>query len=281
MNDAGTFESAWTLRTRDGLRLHVRDLGGRSAARTLVVVHGYGEHGGRYVGPLRPFVDAGYRVVLPDMRGHGKSDGRRGHVMRYDDYVRDLDHLLETLATPPADVCLLGHSNGGLIALRFLLTRPPLVARAAVTAPLLGLAVRAPKWKVAAGRVISRHVPVVSLPTEIEPRHLSHDPAVVRDYEQDPLNHHVVNSRWFTEAEAAMVACHAEAGRLAVPLLVIRAGDDRLVDSDAVARWADRAPPERVTSEHVPGAFHEVLFETDGARHVRRLLAWFSAGESA
>ncbi|TVR02898.1 MAG: alpha/beta hydrolase [Deltaproteobacteria bacterium] len=274
-------ERAWTLRTREGVRLFVREIGDADARDVLVVVHGYGEHGGRYVERLGPFVDAGFRVVLPDMRGHGKSDGPRGHVLHFDAYAADVEQLVDHLGVSPERLHLLGHSNGGLISLLYLLTRPRSVRVAALSAPLLGFAVEAPRWKLAAGRTLSRVLPRVSLPTEIDPAHLSHDPAVRDAYANDPLNHFVVNTRWFTEAERAITLCGRQARHLPVPLLMLLAGDDRLVDAMAARRWAERAPEGLVTVEEVPGAFHELLFEVDGARHAERLLEHFSTGREA
>lgn len=261
------------IASRDGTRLHLTEMGDPNATRSLVVVHGYGEHGGRYVDRMQTFVDAGFRVLIPDMRGHGQSEGPRGHVMRWTDYVDDVRAVFGEVRTGPAATGILGHSNGGLITTSALLADAAPVACAALSSPLLGISVVPPKWKLVGAKVLSRFAPRVSLPSEIDPEVVSHDPDVVATYRTDPNNHHVNNARWYTEAVAAMNDAHARASTIDVPLLVMQAGDDRLVSAGASAAFADRVPG--AVYEEISGAFHELLFEPDGQRHADRLLAWF------
>ncbi len=264
------------LKTSDGLRLFVQFLGGEDAERTLVLVHGYGEHGGRYLQRAELFVEAGYRVVIPDVRGHGQSDGERGHVMRFDQYLADLDLVMGEVRTDAASTFLFGHSHGGLIAATRLLSGEAAFARAVLSSPLLGLSIVPPAWKEVAGRVLSRLLPRLSLPTEVESKWVSHDPDVVAAYDADPLNHHVVNSRWYTEVLGAMERALLDARRLTVPTLVLQAGDDKLVSASASRRWAAAGPADLLTYEEVEGAYHELFFEPDGERHARRVLEWFA-----
>ena len=267
------------LHAPDGSRLHLLSLGSPSAPRQLLVVHGYGEHGGRYVDRLQCFAEAGYHVLLPDMRGHGLSSGQRGFVRRFETYLQDLDLIRSQALAPDKPTGVFGHSNGGLIALRWLQEGKHKLQAAALTSPLLGIAVKAPAWKVQAGHLLSARLPWLSLPSEILPEHLSHDPRVVADYQQDPRVHHVVNTRWFTEATAAMEqAFLAGAASIRTPLLLMQAAGDRIVDPSAVERWALAAVPAApagLVYESVPDAFHELLFEVDGAVHASRLLRWF------
>lgn len=259
------------LRAADGKRLFVREYGAIDAERTIVLVHGYGEHGGRYANALQPLLQRGFRILVPDVRGHGRSDGQRGHVAQFRDYLEDLAVVLREVRSPPSATGLLAHSHGGLIVLRALLEGRTRVAAAAVSSPLLGIAVQPPAWKATAGRVLSRVLPKVSLPTEIEAEWVSHDPAVVAAYTADPLNHHVVNARWYTEALAAMAYCFEHAAARPVPVLVRQAGDDKLVDADASERWARAAG---ATFERIDGAYHELMFEPNGREHAERFAAW-------
>lgn len=259
----------------DGVRLHAYDHGDLSASKTLVIAHGYGEHGGRYHEHARLFVDAGYRVLVPDIRGHGHSGGARGHTMRFSLYLEDLDLLAEHIQTPRESTGLLGHSNGGLIVISRALVEPTFFAASAVTSPLLGLSIDAPRWKLFGARLLSKIAPKISLPTEIDPKLLSHDPEVVAAYEVDPLGHKVNNARWFTEAMDAVEDAFRHAGRIQQPMLVMQAGDDQIVSAEATRQWVGAAPAQLVSYEEVPGAYHEILFEPDGATHAARLLAYF------
>lgn len=262
--------------SRDGLRLHAYDHGQLDAARTLVLVHGYGEHGGRYHERAQLFVDAGYRVIVPDVRGHGKSEGSRGHTLEFSNYLDDLDRLATHIQTPKEATGLLGHSHGGLIVVRRTLQEPTFFAASAVTSPMLGLSIEAPRWKLTLGRVISKLFPKISLPTEIIPEHLSHDPAVVAAYATDTLGHKVINTRWFTEAMDAIEIAFRNVSRVPVPMYVIQAGDDKIVSPQATKTWADAAPSSLVRFEEIPGAYHELLFELDGETTAKKLLAFFN-----
>lgn len=258
-----------------GVQIHLSELGSPDAARTLVIVHGYGEHSGRYFDAAQQLVKAGYRVILPDMRGHGRSEGPRGYTERFDDYVADLEMVMAHARVDPASTAVFGHSNGGLIVSRWLCAGTTKARCAVLTSPLLGLGIKPPAWKELAGRALSRLWPTMSLPSEIDAKVLTHDAAQVARYESDPLVHHVANARWFTEAVQAAELSQRQAGRVAIPVLLIQAGDDRLVDPAASRRWATNCPG--CEFEIVDGAFHELLFETDGQRHLDRVMTWLDS----
>lgn len=268
------FRDIWWEST-DGLRLHAYDHGDEHADKTLVIIHGYGEHGARYHERAQIFVTAGYRVIVPDVRGHGLSEGARGHTMDFSFYLEDLDRLAERVHTSREMTGLLGHSHGGLITVRRSLQEPTFFAASAVTSPMLGLAVQAPRWKVTAGRVLSKFLPKISLPTEIIPEHLSHDPEVVKAYAEDTLGHKVINTRWFTEAMDAIEVAFRDAGSISLPMLVVQSGEDKIASPEAARQWAGAAPSSFVHYEEVDGAYHELLFELDGATHMERLLRFF------
>lgn len=258
------------LDTPGGARLFITTVTPESPTRDLVIVHGYGEHGGRYLERARRFAASGFRVTIPDMRGHGRSSGQRGYVRDFTEYVDDLRHVLDVLHADPQRTAILGHSNGGLITAAYLVDAPIHVRAAVLTAPLLEIAVEPPAWKKQAGKLLSRVLPVVSLPSEIQPDVLSHDPKVVADYRTDPLNHHVNNARWYTEVLRTGERVFAGARGVTLPLLLIAAGDDRLVSTPAARRWASMVP--NATYEEIDGAFHEILFEREGAEHAERIL---------
>lgn len=255
-----------------GPRLFVSELGPVDASRTLVVVHGYAEHAGRYIDRLRPLAALGWRVILPDLRGHGRSDGPRGHVQQWNDYHNDVERIFALVTTDAAHTAVLGHSNGGLITASWLVANAHRVATAVLSSPLMAIAVAAPRWKTTAGTLVSRLAPRVSLPTEIKPEWVSRDPRAVADYASDPLNHRVINTRWFTEATEAMAQTLAAASRIDVPVLLMQAGADRLVSAAASARLARALP--NCTYEEIPGAYHELLFDIGGDEHAERIVRW-------
>lgn len=260
----------------DGVRLHLAEVGPADASQTLIIVHGYGEHGGRYLKVAERFAEDGYRVLIPDVRGHGQSGGPRGYVAEFGIYLDDLAAIVAEVAEGSA-LDLFGHSHGGLIGASWLLQRPGRVRRAVLSSPFFAVGFEPPAWKLAAAKVASKIVPRLSLPSEIDPAHVSRDPQTVADYVADPLNHKVNNARWATEHMAAQDQCFATASRLRVPTLVLQAGDDRIVSPEASRRWAEAAG-DHARFELADGSFHEIFFDLDADQHVDRVRAWYRDG---
>jgi alpha-beta hydrolase superfamily lysophospholipase len=241
-----------------------------------LVMHGYAEHCGRYHEVARTLTDAGLPTLAFDFRGHGRSEGQRGHVRRFRDYLDDLDAGLAELARRVRDahgperelpVLLCGHSNGSLIALRALAdpTREPTaVAAAVLSSPFLGLKIKVPAVKGAVGRVAGVYAPALSLPNEINIDHLTHDPDKLAARRADTLCHGVATARWFTAALRAHDYVLRNAVRVAVPTLWLVAGGDQI--ADPVASRAVQARLLAPSEYHeFPDMHHEVFNEIERA----------------
>ncbi|RMH03265.1 MAG: alpha/beta fold hydrolase [Planctomycetota bacterium] len=237
----------------------------------VLLVHGVGEHLGRYDRHARALADRGLRVRGVDLRGHGRSGGRRGHVRRWADYAADLDAAAAGLPEP---FLLLAHSMGGLVALDWLRGRRPRVRALALSSPLLGVGVRAPGWKVVLGRALSRIAPGVHLPNELPPEGICSDPEVVRRYLEDPLVFRSITPRWFTEMERALARVRAAAPAGRQPLYLNLAGDERLVDNEAAEAFAE-AWGGPVRRRRWPGLRHETLNEPQGGEVLAAIADWF------
>ena len=241
-------------------------------------MHGYGEHGGRYAHVGAALARSGREVTALDARGHGRSGGAEAHVERYDEYVLDLERALDELlggdvASAPID--LLGHSNGGLIALRYALRRPRRVRSFVITSPFCGFKIKVPAWKAAAGNVLSRLKPTFGLPSEIPPHHLTHRQDVAELYGKDPLNRSIATSRWFTETKWAQRDLLERAATITHPVLMLVAGDDQVADpraAEAVYEALERAEPREF--EVYEELYHEILNEEPWEPVMRRVLRW-------
>ena len=268
------------LRTPDGLTLvgehHLRP----DPRADVVIVHGYAEHTGRYAELITALDAAGFACHLIELRGHGRSEGVRGYVHRFGDYLDDLDLFLGRIGEiqpperPAAPRILLGHSLGGLISLAYVLRRPDAFAALAVSSPFLYPAIEAPALKVWLASLISRMAPTRLMKSEIASRWLSHDPAVVAAYDSDPLVFKTLSPHWFFEVRQAQEDLFARAGEIHLPALFL------LGDADCIADPArSRLVFERLGSTEkqlvaYPGFYHEILNEIERARVVRDLLGW-------
>ena len=239
----------------------------------MVIAHGLGEHSGRYDTVVSRLLPRGISIWAADHRGHGRSDGLRGHVSSFYQYVDDL-HSLVALSrdTLPSDakIFLLGHSLGGLIALRFASRFPEVVDGVIISSPSLGLPEKLPAVKAFVGRVMSSIRPTLSLANGLDASKLSHDETVVRAYLDDPLVHNRVTARWFTEFLSAMEAARRSGPTIKTPLLMQLAGDDYLTSAAASERFFEELPLADKTLYVYKGLYHEIYNETEDER--RRVL---------
>jgi lysophospholipase len=196
-------------------------------------------------------------------------------------YLADVDAALTLVrdrqGTTP--VFLFGHSQGGLIVLLHALRRPAGRPGVVATSPFLGLHPDlAPSGvRRIALSALRRFAPRLRVPSGLDPAGISRDPAVVEAYRRDPLVSRRVSSRWLVSARAAIAEAHEKASSLAVPALVMAAGDDRLVDTRATRRFVEKIPSGLVEYVEWPGLFHELLNEPERAQVRDRLLTWLDA----
>lgn len=266
------------LKTADGLDLFWRGWIPENPKAVLLFVHGLAEHSGRYVRTATHFAGRGVACYAPDLRGHGESQGLKVHVDRFDDYLDDVDAALSLIRERHAGlpIFLVGHSMGGLIAIRHVLLKPGAVRGAVVSSPLLGFHPEADASAVTKliARLLSAIAPHTLVPSGLDPGTLCHDRSVVDAYVQDPLVSHKVSARWYASTSKAMAETRARAGSLQVPLLLMQSGGDRLVDPEATRRWARAAPEKLVRFVWWDGFFHEMFNEPEREQVLARVDAW-------
>ncbi|MBL7007557.1 MAG: alpha/beta hydrolase [Planctomycetes bacterium] len=260
-----------TIRAADGTELWGRRWEPATETRgEILLVHGLGEHLGRYQDVAAGLTARGFALQGVDLRGHGRSAGRRGHVERWSDYHADLDAAARGLRRPHL---VLAHSMGGLVALDWLRDRPDQVAAVVLSSPLLGVAAAAPRWKVLLGKVLARIAPRLPLSNELDPEGVCSDPKVVERYLADPLVFRSITPRWFVEMERALERVHTAAPALRHPLYLNLAGDERLVSNPQALALAD-AWGGAVTRVVWDRLRHETLNEQAGPTVLRAIIDW-------
>jgi alpha-beta hydrolase superfamily lysophospholipase len=267
-------ETSSTVRTHDGLALSVRHhLPADSRAR-VILLHGYAEHVGRYAEVIAALTGAGYECHTLDLRGHGHSEGVRGHVLRFEAYLEDIDLFLESLPRTTLPRFLIGHSLGGLISLGYVLRRPAAFGALAVSSPFLLPAMPVPWLKETLANAASYLAPTLLMDSEIDARGLSHDPAIVEAYIADPLVFKTVNPRWFFEIRKAQDEILERAGEIRLPTLFLLGGADPIAQPERGREVFERLGSTEKRLEVYKDLFHEVLNEVERARVLGDLLGW-------
>jgi alpha-beta hydrolase superfamily lysophospholipase len=275
----------WTVRSPGGPLLFGESWRPPTAPRAaILIVHGLGEHSGRYGAAAAALNTAGFAVHAVDYRGHGRSEGRRVHVDDVDDYVADVRAALEEVRRrdPGLPVFLLGHSQGGLIALELALDDPAAIDGLVITSPFLAVhpASRSSTFVRALAAVMLRLAPRLPMPTSIDVRVLSRDPAVGEAYARDPLVSHAASAGWLRAIGHAQRDVRSRAPRLRVPTLLMASGGDRLVDPEATRQFAREAAPDVVEFVWWDGFYHEMLNDLGREEVLARIVAWLAGRTS-
>ncbi len=239
----------------------------------VLLTHGYGEYSARYLEAIEAFSAAGLFVARYDVRGHGESEGVRGHVERFSSYLADAHAILAELAKeegfsdqgPPI---LFGHSHGGLISFHLAAGDQGSFRGLVMTSPFFGLALEVPAAKKAAGRVMSRVWPTLSLPSGLVGKDMTHDPERAARYDADPRMNKGATARWFTEATKAQAEALELAPRLILPVTIFHGGDDRVASADASRALFDRLGGTKKRYDLLPGQHHELFNELDRVRWI-------------
>jgi alpha-beta hydrolase superfamily lysophospholipase len=239
------------------------------------LVHGLGEHTGRYQHVAARFTQAGYAVVGFDLPGHGRTPGPRGHAS-FDEICKEIDCLLSATAQqyPGMPHYLYGHSMGGVLSLYYILRRRPALTGAIVTSPGLATGMPVPGWKITLARVMSRLSPSFSLSNGLDRDNLSRDPAVIAAYASDPLVHDKISARLGLDMLTLGDGIIAQAKDFPIPLLLMQGAQDHIVSLPATRAFASGVPAEKITFKVWDGLCHETHNEPEQDQVIQTMLTW-------
>jgi alpha-beta hydrolase superfamily lysophospholipase len=264
------------------LHLYYRTWESPRAHAGLIVVHGLSDHSGRFTTLGLRMAAAGINVYALDLRGHGVSEGRRGHSDRFDYYLQDLDRFrweVECITASNLPLFMLGHSMGGLIALRYIEEYETSLRGSIITSPWLATGPSIPRWKIVGAGMLNKLLPSLPIDAGIDADFISHDPLIVSQYREDPLVHGKITPRLFSEASTAMGLVLSRSDRIRMPLLFLLAGDDLIVDTRKSEAFARSLAAPDVTVHVLPNYYHEVLNDFDRAQAFKEIREWI-AGRS-
>ena len=241
--------------------------------KDLLIVHGLAEHLGRYQHVGEFFAAQGWRVTAIELRGHGESEGKRGHIDMWIRYREDLQSVMACVGRPMA---ILAHSMGGLVTL-YSMQAPltPEVRCVALSNPLLGLFHKPPTLKVKAGRLLSKILPSFSMPNELNVEHISRSADIVEAYKNDPLVFKTITARWGAEMLRTLDEVNEAAPKLTQPLLMNIGTGDQICSPDAGQDFAGRYGGD-CTLKVYEKLYHELLNEPERNEVMQDIHNWLS-----
>lgn len=268
------------VRSADGLMLKGRWWRRHAPRGVLIIAHGYGEHGGAYRRAALAVCDrADFDVIAVDFRGHGRSPGRRGVVRRYDELTEDLLSVFEWAAreVPGLTPFLLGHSNGGQVALRAVLRKPGSIAGLILSNPVIRIAVAVPPAKLKVARFLARHAPWVTLKGDLRAELLTRDPEIQQEHRTDPLRHSRMSAPLFFGMIEGGQMLLARAPEIKLPVLMLLGGQDSVTEPGAARGLFDQLGSEDKTLSIYPKMMHEPLNEIGRQQVLDDVLGWIEA----
>jgi lysophospholipase len=241
------------------------------------MLHGYGDHCSRYEHFYRWLAERGVASAAFDFRGHGRSEGRRGHVARWEEFLEDLEVFLRQSEMkrgegPP--VFLVGHSHGGLVMAKAAIDGLSGVAGAIFSCPYLKSAVPVPWWKGILARVGDRCLPAMAVPTGMRPEWLCGDQEMMEDSKNDPLGHRVATPRWFATMQRAQAEVMERAGEFKWPMLMLIGKKDCVAVPEVGEEFYRRAGSSEKKLLVYPEMLHEVLREKEREEVFGEILLW-------
>jgi alpha-beta hydrolase superfamily lysophospholipase len=244
----------------------------------LIITHGQGEHSECYQRVVNVVIPEGFNVLAWDLKGHGRSDGKRGYASDFRDYLNDFHQFYKEIVTPLTNSknrFWLGHSMGGLVQLLGLLkVVNGNKEKQILSNPYLGLSMPVPLFKELGAIVLKNYLPKITLGNEIENTDLTRDPAVLKEYTQDALRHHKISSGVYLGAKECQEEVFAKVAQFEGPVLMQIAENDPIVSSSRNQSFFDLLKCDDKTLKIYPNRKHEIYNDLDSEDVFHDLVQW-------
>lgn len=254
----------FSWRTSDQLNIHACYWPVSKPIGIIGIIHGLGEHAGRYQHVAHWLNAHNLAVVAYDRRGHGKSEGKRGHCQQFSDFLDEVAqlHVAMEIRCPDAPAFLYGHSMGGNILLNYLIDRNPELSGAIVTGPHIRLSFQPSAVQVGLGKMMRNLFPGFTQSNGLDVNKLSRDRAVVEAYQKDPLVHDRLTASTGIGMLEAAARLDAFSGHIKLPLLVMHGSKDGITSAAASSDFAKRVSGP-VSCKIWDGLYHEIHNEPE------------------
>lgn len=231
------------------------------AQGTIIITHGHGEHSACYHRVVDFFKNDRWSFLAWDLRGHGRSEGKRGYAEYFDDYVRDFQIFLKNTLNKTAKkpTVLLAHSMGALTQEKALIENQGLdVSAQVLSAPLVGLALEVPVYKSSGAKFLNAWIPQITLGNEIKNEDLTRDPLIIKEFESDEYRHDKMSPGVYLGMVDSFEFVHSRAGQIKLPTLIQISTQDPVVSTKATERLFSNLGSQKKEILTYEGAKHEM-----------------------
>lgn len=272
-------QNEFSNQAKDGTNLYFKEWIPNSNVKAVIcLVHGLGDHSGWFKDLINYFNASGFAVLAFDLRGHGKSQGKRGHIPSYEAIMSDIDILLsfgkEHFKTLP--LLLYGHSFGGNQVLNYALRRHPNIAGVMASAPWLSLCSNPSKLKLYSIFLLDKICPTFLVDNVVNEAALSHNPKLSAAYSSDPLVHSFITARLFTNAYKTGLWAIEHASEFDIPLLLFHGGADKITSASASKAFAKNVPTDLCTFKLWDGLYHSLHNEISNQDIFSHIVNWIN-----
>lgn len=267
------------LQSADSVPLFYRYYEAKDKRATILLIHGLGEHSGRYGHVVEKLRDEGFTVWCLDLRGHGNSYGVKGDIKQFSSYEDDVFSTIKYIQPSlkkGEKLFILAHSMGALISLRMMAKHHPTISGLVLSSPLFALKFPVPKWKMKAVFVAADFIPSCRVKTGITGAQLSRDRTFAANYDEDPLVLKSLSVRAAREIFKGYQNTDTLADNISSAFFLQLAGNDPVVDPKAARGWFDRAAKNKVdaTLKVYPDSLHEIYNEIDRDQAINDAISW-------
>lgn len=244
---------------------------------TVLILHGLGEHSGRFAHVAEELVKNEFAVIAFDHYGHGQTKGKRGHNPSYDAVMNSIsafvDETVEVLGEFP--IYLYGHSMGGNAVLNYMLSSRDKISGVIATSPFLKLAFEPPKWKLSLGKIVQKIAPSLTLDNEVNPEFISRDANEVKRYVNDPLVHSKVSPNFSLVFMDKGKYAIQNASKLNVPALILHGTSDKLISYKGSEEFASKN--DKATLKLYKDAYHELHNDLNKKEVINDIITWLTS----
>ena len=270
--------NVYTIIASDGIKLFVRDYVIPNSNTVILLIHGLGEHSGRYLKLIQDFNDKDISVFTIDLRGHGKSEGKRGHSPSYKQLMNDIQYFINYVTDKISNqkYFLYGHSFGGNLVINYSLHKNKKIHGVIATSPCIKPAVMPSRMKLFIGKVFQKFIPSFRLSNGIKISGISKNSQVVKDYINDPLTHNKISIQLSLDLISSGIFALENSKYITIPMLVFHGANDKLTSYRATKQLVENSG-SNIKFIGFDDAYHEIHNELEKVEMLRNIFIWMNS----